>query len=117
MPHRNRLNAGFPDVKRVNVHRRVTDMWNQAYPRCACEGICESFAQGSAGRRVAKARQDAAESRVERLQVIDPGRVVGVKVGVENSVDTGNAFTQRLHADLWPTVNEQARTVIRLDGD
>src|SRR5438105_3702521 len=117
MPHRNRLNAGLPHVKRVNVYRRVADMWDQSDPRCAGEGIGESLAQGSSRRSIPKARQDAAESGVERLQIIDAGSVVGMKVGVQDSVDAGNAFTQRLHADLWPAVNEQARTFIRLEID
>src|SRR5262249_54414037 len=115
--HGDRLDAGFADVKGRLVDVGEVDVWDQANPRRAREGIAEALAKRSARRRIAEAGQDAAEGSVEGLEIVDAGGVVSVKVGEQDGVDAGDAFAQGLQADFGAGIDEQAAALVRFDVD
>ena len=44
----------------------------------------------------------------ERSQIVEAKNMVGVGVGVEDGVDAGDVFAQRLLAEVWPRVDKYA---------
>ena len=116
VPHRDRLNARLADIER-RARRR---------PCSRCAGSARSTAcpqRRSAKRSRSEAPVGASpkhgrmppSAALNAFRSSMPGRVVGVKMGVQDGVDAGDAFAQGLQAQLGPRVDQQPHALVGLD--